>query len=328
MTIRPGFFLLGVLVIFNLSGCVPGNVKRLMQSPPQGIAGSCVISQVPFYAQNDAYCGPAALSMVLNFYGENTRQEDIAKLVYLPELKGSLQAEMQATARQHDYLAYTLPPTLEALVTEVAAKHPVVVLQNLSLSAMPRWHYAVVIGYDLPAGELILHSGHISNYRMPLKTFEYTWNRAKHWGLVVLPAGELPAQDDPRGYFKAVVDFERKAAAAGKFDKTIISYQSAIARWPQQTEYALALANLHYKANQLQQAREVLQNAITNNLQAAQLYNNLAYILLAQGHAALALEQINQAVALAPDNQTYQHSFEEITAIINSQKNTSAADQL
>jgi hypothetical protein len=84
--------------------------------------------------------------MVFHSAGLNIEPGQLKDALYLTDKQGSLQVEMLATARRHGLLAYLLQPELQALLTEVAAGNPVVVLQNLGLSWYPVWHYAVVIG--------------------------------------------------------------------------------------------------------------------------------------------------------------------------------------
>ena len=47
-----------------------------------------VIENVPFVKQKDWFCGPAAMASVMGFYGRSISQDEIAKEVYTPKLKG------------------------------------------------------------------------------------------------------------------------------------------------------------------------------------------------------------------------------------------------
>jgi hypothetical protein len=59
--------------------------------------------------------------------------------------RGHAEAEMLSGARRHGAVATVIRGTLEARLREVAAGHTVMVLQNLGLSFVPLWHYAVVV---------------------------------------------------------------------------------------------------------------------------------------------------------------------------------------
>jgi len=54
---------------------------------------------------------------------------------------------------------------------------PVLLLQNLVVKRYPRWHFAVVKGFDLERGRVTLNSGLHEDYEMSLNTFERKWGR-------------------------------------------------------------------------------------------------------------------------------------------------------
>src|SRR5512137_2247505 len=116
------------------------------------------IATVPFFAQEEYQCGPAAMAMALGRSGLQVTPGELTEKVYTASLRGSLQPAMIAAARRLGRVAYVIS-TPDALFSEIAAGHPVVVLQNLGLAWIPVWHYAVMIGYDIPKGDVILHSG-------------------------------------------------------------------------------------------------------------------------------------------------------------------------
>ena len=107
----------------------------------------------------DYQCGPAALATVLVASGAQVSPDDLVAEVYLPGRKGSLQAELIAAARSRGRLPYVLPPSLDDLLAQLAAGHPVLVLQKTGAGPWPGWHYAVVIGYDASRDRLLLRSG-------------------------------------------------------------------------------------------------------------------------------------------------------------------------
>ncbi len=107
------------------------------------------------------------------------------------------QLEMLAAGRRQGLLAYPLAPRLEAVLREVAAGHPVIVFQNLSLPIYPVWHYAVVIGFERERQTLLLHSGRTEFLEMSLATFERTWTRGQHWSMVLLLPSQLPVTAQP-----------------------------------------------------------------------------------------------------------------------------------
>ena len=99
---------------------------------------------------------------------------------------------MIGAARRHGRVAYPIH-RLEDILKEVAAGHPVIVLQRLRSIVRASWHYAVVIGYDLDQREMILHSGVEAREVLSIDEFSNTWQTWGHWGLLTLAPQKFPA---------------------------------------------------------------------------------------------------------------------------------------
>ena len=265
---------------------------------------------VPFYPQKEYQCGPASLAMALAWGGLQIDADELTPQVYTPSLKGSLQPAMIAAARRHGRVAYPITGA-DALLREIAAGHPVIVLQNLGLSWVPVWHYAVVIGYDLDEAVIILHSGITNQKKTPLRTFENTWARGEHWGLVVLPPNRLPATVQERDWIKAVVGLER----ARQWTAAAEGYQTALHRWPDNFSARIGLSNSFYAQGDLKSAAEVLTKTTTLFPQKGVAFNNLAQVLWEQGKKQEAIKAARQAVKLGgPFAKQFQKTLDEIQA--------------
>lgn len=299
------FSLIFGLLIF--SGCATAPTKKWYQAsgdvPPKH-----ELKAVPFFPQEQYQCGPASLAMALAWSGLQIDADTLTPQVYTPSLKGSLQPAMVAAARRHARVAYPISGA-NALLEEIAAGHPVIVLQNLGLSWVPVWHYAVVIGYDLDKAVIILHSGITDQKTTALKTFENTWARSQHWGLVVLPPNRLPATAEENSYVKAVMGLEkaRQWAAAAE------GYKTALRRWPQSFSAYIGLSNSYYARGDLQSARKVLQKTTILFPEEGVAFNNLAQVLWEQGKKQEAIKAARQAVKLGgPFVEQYQKTLDEI----------------
>jgi tetratricopeptide (TPR) repeat protein len=268
------------------------------------------LSTVPFFPQEEYQCGPASLAMVLAWSGLQIDANELAPQVYTPSLKGSLQPAMIAAARRHGHVAYPISGA-EALLKEIAADHPVIVLQNLGLSWVPVWHYAVVIGYDLDKEVIILHSGITERKKTALNTFGNTWARSQHWGLVVLPPNRLPATAEENSYVKAVVGLER----AQQWPAAVEGYKTALRRWPQNFSAHIGLSNSYYAQDDLKSAQKVLQKTTILFPEEGVAFNNLAHVLWKQGKKQEAITAAHRAVMLGgPHVEKYQKTLEEIQA--------------
>jgi len=281
-----------------LGGCAawlpPPQTRALLALAPAGLPERVERDAVPFFPQTPYHCGPAALATVLTDGGLPTQPEALADAVFLPAREGSLQTEMLAGARRQGAVAYPLPGTLEVLLGEVAAGHPVVVLQNLGLEILPRWHYAVLVGYDLARGEIVLRSGTTRRETMPIATFEYTWARGGHWAFVALPPGQLPAVVDEASAVSAVIGFERAAPAAS----AARAYEALLGRWPDNLLAGLGLGNTKLAAGELALAAAAF-TRVAQRHDSAVAWNNLAQTQLRRGLHTQAMEAARRAVARA-----------------------------
>ena len=182
---------------------------------------------VPFFPQDDYQCGPAALATMLAQRGVDTGPEQLVERVYLPSRKGSLQVEMVAAARAHDLLVYPVEPRLEALLVEVAAGNPVLVLQNLAFDRWPRWHFAVVVGYDLTTQTIVLRSGTTRRWKGSFRQFERSWAKGDRWARVTVTPDQLPRAAKETVWLKAASDLEQ----TGRVDAARQAYTAAAERW-------------------------------------------------------------------------------------------------
>jgi tetratricopeptide (TPR) repeat protein len=282
-----------------LVGCAwtPPQTAALHAEPPAGLHERVELSTVPFIAQTPLHCGPASLAMVLRHVGRDVTADQLADAVFLPARGGTLQSEMLGGARRHDVLAQRVPGRLEALLRELQAGHPVVVLQNLGLTIAPTWHYAVLIGFDRARDELVLRSGLTERQTLSFTTFELTWARAGHWAMVVLPPGELSATADERSTVDAAVAFERVAAAAS----AARVYEAMLQRWPGNLAAAIGLGHARLKLGDAAAAEAAWQRAAERHGSAA-AWNNLAMLRWQRGDrdgARLALSRALQRTASA-----------------------------
>jgi tetratricopeptide (TPR) repeat protein len=280
---------------------------------PQGLAGIPAqreIASVPFFPQNEYQCGPAALAMVLAWSGLDVEPAELTEKVYTASLKGSLQPAMIAGARRSSRLAYVISGT-ESLIREIAAGHPVIVLQNLGLSWIPVWHYAVAVGYDSTRDEVNLHSGLNAWQRLSMPVFQNTWSRAQDWGLLVLKPGELPATAEEGKFVEAVLGLEKAKQPAAAVD----GYRAALNRWPHNLPAMMGLGNSYYALGDLKNSEAAFRQATEAHPREGAAFNNLAHVLLAQGRREDALAAAQRAVALGgPHQSLFLKTLEEIQA--------------
>lgn len=280
-----------VIVALSLAGCAGGPPLRDYSLSQV----SAELSATPFFPQDEYQCGPAALATVLGASGLAIAPEALTPHIYIPGRRGSLQEEVVAATRRHGRIPYVLRPSLDDLLTEITAGMPVLVMQNLGLKRLPQWHYAVVIGYDVPSDSLLLRSGREKRLRMRRTRFEDSWWRAGNWAMVTAMPGEPPATAQPITWLRAASAFE-------ELDQPHIAveaYGAATRRWPEQAVTWLALANARYAQGDLPGAEKALRHSVQLAPSAA-AHNNLAHVLRKQGSLTEAAAQIRLAATM-PD---------------------------
>jgi hypothetical protein len=175
------------------------------------------IPNVPFYFQEKKYySGPAALKMMLDLYGENIPQLEIAEVArthpnvtYTDELRRAAHFSNISTSmgqemlenitgyslRQLGYGAFEKSSlTLTQLQASLRMGYPVIVSTWYDLSKQNS-HYRLVIGYNATHIKLYdpwnkatwggTYGG--ANTHIEYSTFATLWNQSNNWGLFVHP---------------------------------------------------------------------------------------------------------------------------------------------
>lgn len=277
--------LIGAALIVILGGCAP---LASLTYPP---ASAPLHLAVPYIPQDDFQCGPAAVAMVMTFSGEAVPLETLTSEIYSPALRGSLQPALVAAGRRHGWLAWEIS-SFTAILQEVDAGRPVIILQNRGLTWKPLWHYAVVVGFDRTKGQIYLNSGREEQRPVATRTVLKTWERGGSWGLLLLPPGVLPSEADPDRLLAALAGLERSDAVAAR-----PGYAAAVARWPAHAGLAIAYGNLLRKAGAAEAAEAVYRVALTAEPNHVPALNNLADLLLAAGRLDEAYAAAVAAVA-------------------------------
>jgi len=301
--------LAGMLFILALTtACAtPFQTLGIRESPPD-IPPQVELSSTPFYPQLKYYCGPAVLAALANYRGIDVVPEDIAPLIYIPNMQGSLQEEVIAAARRFNLLPVQLDGNLESIFREIAAGNPVLVLQNLGFDFYPRWHYAIVIGYDLNKETIVLRSGTRERLVRSFSLFERTWQRGGHWSLAIVSPGQVPASVNAERFINTLIEFEQTSDTYPAYQ----GYLSAATKWPSNVLVRIGLGNTAYALGEFRQSEDAYKGALRLSPDMAEAWNNLAYALAQQGKSDESLEAINRALNISPDDDNYLDSRDEL----------------
>jgi tetratricopeptide (TPR) repeat protein len=262
-----------LVLLFLLVGCQTASVGPRLEGH------TVELSSVPFIAQDTDQCGPAALATVLSYAGAPTDLAEARAAVYLPGRKGSVQPEFPAAIRRRGLIPHALPGDFGALRQELESGRPVLVFQNLGVRILPRWHYAVVVGYDRGADQVVLRSGRHRRHIVSRREFLASWKRGDRWAYSVLRPGEIPDSVTAVDYLLAVAELERLGLHAPALE----SYRAATLRWPGVSAAWLGVGNIHYQRGELEQARLAYRRGLDVNPEDLAARNNLAQAIAELG---------------------------------------------
>ncbi len=306
-----GRALAGAVLALLLAGCATlGSGTAGDARWPADVPASARLTGVPFFPQQEYQCGPAALATTLSYAGVDINPQALLSQVYTPALQGSLQLDLIGATRRNGRMPYRIAPTEQALLQEVSAGNPVLVLQDVGRLGVA-WHYAVVVGYDRQADALLLHSGPERHLSMSLQDFDRSWARGGRWGLVTLPPERIPASAEERDYLTQVAAVEPVRPALAQ-----AAYRASLRHWPGSLGALMGLGNLAYGEGQLEEAAGYFRDAVQAHPDAGDAFNNLAQTESRLGRTAEAHAAIARALALGgPHAALYRKTREAMDAV-------------
>lgn len=147
------------------------------------IGSTFVINGVPFIKQETAFCGPAILSSVFQFYGENVDHKKIAEEIYSDKLKGTLITDMENYAKKRGFRTKLGCGSIEDIKSFLLANKPVIALVDIGLWFVSKQHYLVIFGYNDEG--IIVHDGLKESRHIPYEEFRKIWKKAGSCYLVI-----------------------------------------------------------------------------------------------------------------------------------------------
>lgn len=154
------------------TGCATNIAKRPTNNT------KAVIAKVPFVKQKPDYCGPASLAMIFNFYALNVSQDEIAREIFSPELKGTLSLEMVSYAFEKGFDADVYNGSMADIRAKLEAGFPLIVSHKAEKDDK-RVHYIVVFGFD--DGKEVFY-GHLDTKNGQAQAIDYR-RFLKHWDM-------------------------------------------------------------------------------------------------------------------------------------------------
>jgi len=139
------------------------------------------VLNVPFERQKSEFCGPASLSSVFRYYGQDISQEEIAKSVYLRNLKGALITDLENFAKEKGFKTILKKSEIDEIKKFIDERKPVIALLDYGYLFVTKPHYVVIIGYN--NNGFIINDGYEKKKNISYGEFLGKW---KKLGKVIL----------------------------------------------------------------------------------------------------------------------------------------------
>ncbi len=296
--------------VSSVAACVTqGTVVEHSVSPAE--RPSVELADTPFYSDTEHQFGPAALAIVLGASGVTATPAELTPAAYAPSPQTSMQTVLMSMPRKYARLSYQIAPQLAAILTELDASRPVLVLQNSGASLLSKSHFAVVIGYDSHTDTIVLRSAGSRRQVVAARNFMLAWSNAERWAMLVLRPGDLPAAVSRERYLQAAADFE----LAGRPEDSTLAFDAALKRWPDEPLAWIGRAEARLQAGDPVAAARDYRTALRIDGSNAGARNSLAMILLDLGcihRAQSQIDRITESALADPLRSTVEHSRDRI----------------
>jgi ABC-type bacteriocin/lantibiotic exporter with double-glycine peptidase domain len=173
---------IGVLVVAALlGGCsMPG-----MDRAPHPVSKSIRIEGVPFFPQSSYQCGPASLTGILNYYGDDISPEEIAEAIYRNKIRGTVSLDMALYPRKRGFSSRWYSGSIDDIQRAVGEGTPLIVMVDRGLIWVSAHHFMVVTGYT-PEG-IVANTGKTQGKIIPWNRFLSYWHKTQNWTLLITP---------------------------------------------------------------------------------------------------------------------------------------------
>jgi tetratricopeptide (TPR) repeat protein len=294
-------FIVIIASCFLLCSCSGLKYNIVQDNLDNDIDEGHYIDGLRFFKQDKNFCGPAALAVVMNYWGDDITQEKIAEHIYKESIKGSLTVDLESYAYKRGFFAQAGSFTLDELGPKLRDGIPIIVIVQV-MPFIKKNHYLVLFGYNDTREVVIVYSGKEEPELMSYKDFVRKWESAGKWALVVCPPQKV--NWDLNAYYlnKLGLLYEE----SGLNDLAVLNYEKAIKEDDTTALYFFNLGNVYLKTKDYSKAVAYYNKAIEIDKQYADAYNNIAYSLYLDGrNLDMAEDYIKKALTLKSDKKAY-----------------------
>lgn len=284
-----------------------------------------LIEKVPFYKQKSRnYCGPAALSMVLNYWdtGKIFTQEEIAQSAFNSKVEITNNSEMVFYPWDNNFLVYSFNGDLGKLKSLVREDIPVIILQQVVDKIVKKGHYRVIIGYDESKKMMIINDPWLGdrlaiNYNVFSKLWDFGEKiNKKNWALIILPKYK---RDVFRKLGKSAITHHNIATALynrNKIQEAIKKWQKAIKIAPEEVTFYYCISYAYIQGENYKEAIRYGKLAVGLDSSNSFCYDTLGWAYYNKGMLVEALKYLERAVQLSPNVEFIKNHYDIVTGEI------------
>lgn len=140
---------------------------------------------VPVVRQARERCGPAALAMVLRYYGADSVAVAEADRAYDPVLRGSLITDLAAAARRAGFTATVAQIPEDSVRALLGRGVPPILLYHRGAGPIVVMHYGVVVGWDAMRQRFAVNDGGSATRVLGREDLMRRWRAAGSLALVL-----------------------------------------------------------------------------------------------------------------------------------------------
>ena len=172
-----------LLLAAALSGC--------RATRPPLLTEQAVVLELPLVRQDELWeCGLVSITALAGYYGVELDPERSAALAATAvEREGLSGGELRSALEAEGFQVFVFPGTLtegsSGIYSHVDAGRPPLVMVS---DDGELHHYCLVLGYDPPAGHVVLLDPRRGRVVLPEESFERSWERSNRFTLLAVPA--------------------------------------------------------------------------------------------------------------------------------------------
>ncbi len=181
-----------LVAVAALSGC--------RATRPPVLSPQAVVLELPVAKQDELWeCGLVSISSLLGYYGIELDPAARAELAALAvEREGLSGAELREALEAEGLRVFVFAGTLRQGATGVYshadAGRPTLVMVSDDGALH---HYCLVLGYDPPAGHVVLLDPRRGRVVLPEESFQLAWERSNRFTLLAVPDQEVDPGPNP-----------------------------------------------------------------------------------------------------------------------------------